>query len=149
VTDALLLAVAYLLVALTVWETARGFFRVPTRFRIDILLVIGVLAVILLAGDAATRLAQSHPVLGVLIFGMFLGQPYLLLRLVNRFRHVPRALRWFAGSVALAGGVALMQLPAQSPAALVAVALYFVAMLTYSAVAQSPASRRFSSAPPD
>jgi signal transduction histidine kinase len=48
---------------------------------------------------------------------------------------VPRALRWFAGSVAITGAVALMQPMAPSPAALMAVALYFIAMLTYSALA--------------
>jgi signal transduction histidine kinase len=68
-----------------------------------------------------------------LFAALFLGQPYLLLRLVGRFRRVPAAIRWFAVGVACLGAVVMGQPAAGSTAGLVLVATYFVVMLSYSA----------------
>src|SRR5437868_6037113 len=82
-------ATSYLLVALAVWDVLRGWLRDRDRFQADLLIVMGLLVGILLAGPSAGHAAaQAWPV-GLAVNALFLSQPYFLFRLARRFQRVP------------------------------------------------------------
>src|SRR6266511_2140913 len=83
--------------------TLADLFRHRDRARIDIALMFGALAAIVLIQGLTTVARQQAPWLGQLGAILLLAQPYLLLRLVQHFRSVPRVVRLLAMVLLLAG----------------------------------------------
>ncbi len=131
------------LVGLTIWEVGRRWCKKHDRYQSDLLLVVAVLAGILLFGRTLGAFSINHPRTGFLINVFFLGQPYMLLRLVRRFRPVPR---WF-DELSIAwpiGGAGLSVIwPPGSPGLWTAlICLFFTGTLAFAAWTFGEGARR-------
>jgi signal transduction histidine kinase len=110
--------------------------RYRDRARIDIALMFGALAAIVLLQGLSTVLRQQAPWLVQLGAILLLAQPYLLLRLVQHFRHVVRTVQWIAGGGMLASWIVLIVFSAPLPPSLTLLIIaYFVYVEGYTAVA--------------
>jgi hypothetical protein len=110
--------------------------RHPRRSTIDPTLLFGVVTLIIAEGAVALliKLPQSE-LLADVTGGLLMALPYLLLRLVDDFAHVPRWLRW-AGEVGLVLAIACIFAIFQRPVWLnLLLVLYFVSFTAYSTVA--------------
>src|SRR5215469_7866233 len=101
--DITALLVGLVIACLTVWEIGRSRFRRRDQYQSDLLLNVAVLAGILLFGHPLAAYGANHPYAGFILSTFILGQPYLLLRLVARFRPVPAFMRETTLAAALGG----------------------------------------------
>jgi signal transduction histidine kinase len=92
----LLSSIALITLLLIAALTLVDFLRFRGWARLDIALMFGSLASIVLLQGLALAWRQQAPWLTQLGTMLLLSQPYLLLRLVRHFRHVPRPVRWAA-----------------------------------------------------
>jgi signal transduction histidine kinase len=128
--------VVYLLIFIRVGAEA---VRRPRRANVDITLYFGAFALAIASQWATAGLGPS-PVSGVITGSLLMALPYLLLRLVDDFSHVPTwTLRIAEAGLALtvAGLVTTVMLPAADPRRLWLVAAliaYFVIFEVYGAV---------------
>jgi signal transduction histidine kinase len=128
ITQGCLLLIAALTVVDLIWHRDRA--------RIDIALMFGALAAIVLIQGLTTVMRRQVPWLGQVGAILLLAQPYLLLRLVQHFRPVPRPVQWvaFVGMVISWTILVAFPAPLPPPLALLIVA-YFVYVEGYAAVA--------------
>lgn len=102
------------------------------RARLDIALLFTALAVIILAQEYASFLGQSPWWLTKFIQLALMAHPYLLLRLIEHFRPVPRLVRWVgAGGLALSW-VILLLIPTLPIAINLLLVAYFVGIELYA-----------------
>jgi signal transduction histidine kinase len=105
------------------------------RTRIDIALMFGALAAIVLIQGLTKVIRQQVPWL--VLFGtiLLLAQPYLLLRLVRHFRPVPRPIQFVALGGMIISWIILAAMPAPLPPPLaLLIVAYFVSVEGYAAV---------------
>jgi len=116
--------------------TVFDFFRDRQRVRLDIALMVLSLASSILSSQLAPLagpLARWVQTIGSIAV---VAQPYLLLRLVEHFRPVPRLLRLAAqGGLVVSWGILLAFSPPLAPAATLIVITYFAFVEAYGAVA--------------
>ncbi len=141
VTDFVLLLAGWTLAALTIRALAREASLRPFFLRVEMAVVVAVLAGALLAGEAAVA-ASAHAVLGPVFALVFLALPYVVLRLVQRFHHVPAALVWITIGVPIAGALAWRSPVPAAPIAAIGLPIYFAAILSYCASAFRSEARR-------
>jgi len=123
--------------------TLADLFRHRDRARIDIALMFGALAAIVLIQGLTTVARQQAPWLGQLGAILLLAQPYLLLRLVQHFRSVPRVVRRLAIGGMVVSWTILITFPAPLPPLLaLLIVAYFVSVEGYAAVAFARGARR-------
>jgi PAS domain S-box-containing protein len=143
--DTVALIVGCVIVCLTMWEIGRSRFRRRDQYQSDLLLNVAVLAGILLFGHSLAAYGAAHPYVGFILSTFFLGQPYLLLRLVARFRPVPAFMRETTMAAALGGAaMAVLAAPGSSNFSTLITSLYFVVMLSYASWAFGQGARRTS-----
>src|SRR5579863_992535 len=97
------------LILLTAASAANAVWRRRDTHRLNILAFVGALAI----ADAITR--PAHRVLWTIGTGLFLAQPYLLLRLARHFRHVPALVLNAALAASVVGMLALSPPPLFRP----------------------------------
>jgi signal transduction histidine kinase len=106
------------------------------RARVDIALMFGALAAIVLIQGLTTVMRQHAPWLGPLGTILLLAQPYLLLRLVQHFRVVPRVIQRVARGGMVISWIILIAAPAPLPPLLaLLIVVYFVSVEGYAAAA--------------
>ncbi len=129
----LLTEVSFLLIA---GLTMIDFLRHRDRTRLDIALMFGALVAIILIGWAARMTDTQARWVSLISALMLLAQPYLLLRLVQHFRPVRRAIRWsaFGGMLVSWAMISTLSIPPPMPLTLLIVA-YFVYAEGYAALA--------------
>jgi len=116
--------------------TLLDLFRYRDRARMDIALMFGALAAIVLLQGLTTMARQQAPWLGQLGAILLLAQPYLLLRLVQHFRSVPRAVQLVALGGMVVSWAILIAFPTPLPRLLaLLIVAYFVFVEGYAAVA--------------
>ena len=121
-----------LIAALTLVDLVRH----RDRTRIDIALMFGALAAIILIQGLTTLIRQQVPWLGLFGAILLLAQPYLLLRLVRHFRPVPRPIQLVALGGMIISWIILAAIPAPLPRPLaLLIVAYFVYVECYAAVA--------------
>jgi signal transduction histidine kinase len=121
-----------LIAALTLVDLVRH----RDRARIDIALMFGALAAIVLIQGLTTVTRQQLPWLGKFGAILLFAQPYLLLRLVQHFRLVPRPVPLVALSGMIISWAILIVFPAPLPRPLaLLIVVYFVYVEGYAAVA--------------
>jgi signal transduction histidine kinase len=122
---------ALLLIALL---TLADLLRYRDRARIDIALMFGALAAIVLIQGLTTVMRRQVPWLGQLGAILLLAQPSLLLRLVQHFRSVPRLIQLVAGGGLIIAWIILIAAPAPLPPLLaLLIIIYFVSIEGYAA----------------
>jgi hypothetical protein len=127
------------LILLTAASAANAVWRRRDTHRLDILAFVAALAV----ADAITR--PAHRVLWTMGTGLWLAQPYLLLRLVRHFRDVPAVVLRTALAVAIVGMLVLSPPPLVRPRVSdlgIAVYLFTGGMYSYAALAFSREAAR-------
>ena len=128
-------AAFFLVFLLTGWTA----FRRPRRAAINTTLFFGVIAVVVLWQWLNSALHfQPNPIVGAVVGGLFFALPYLMLRLVDDFAHVPRWVKRGAEvglALSVAGLVLLTTLgtggPVRVPLTVVLIG-YFVVLIGYS-----------------
>ncbi|HEU5103791.1 MAG TPA: ATP-binding protein [Roseiflexaceae bacterium] len=116
--------------------TLLDLFRYRDQARIDIALIFGALAAIVLIQGLATVTRQQVPWAGQLGAILLVAQPFLLLRLVQHFRFVPRVVRWVASASMAISCITLIAIPAPLPPPLaLLLVILFVSVEGYAAVA--------------
>src|SRR5690349_17581891 len=127
-------ATSYLLVGLTAWDLLRGFLRDRDRYQADLLIVMGLLVGILLAGPSAGHAAARAWPVGVVVNTAFLSQPYFLFRLASRFKRIP-AVWWWASTLGAGAVVVVAAIwpPAFSSWSFLTIAVFFTITLSYAA----------------
>jgi len=127
------------LILLTAASAGNAVSRRRDTHRLDILAFVAALAV----ADAITR--PAHRVLWTIGTGLWLAQPYLLLRLVRHFRDVPAVVLRTALAIAIVGMLALSPPPlvrARVSDLGIAVYLFTGGMYSYAALAFSRQATR-------
>src|SRR3954447_13702713 len=139
-TQALTWALFVAITVVAIWRSARR----PLRVNVDLALLFGAIALIVIASLAsALKGTQPGPLLIAVVSGLLMALPYLQLRIVDDFTVVPTWLK----RAAEAGGVILVILlfvggaPTARWLLLVYVA-YFVALEAYNATSFVRAARR-------
>jgi signal transduction histidine kinase len=121
-----------LIAALTLVDLVRH----RDRARIDIALMFGALAAIVLIQGLTAVTRQQAPWLGQFGAILLLAQPYLLLRLVQHFRTVSRAVQLVAIGGMIVSWIILIAVPAPLPKLLaLLIVAYFVYVEGYAAAA--------------
>jgi signal transduction histidine kinase len=116
--------------------TLRDVIRYRDRARIDIALMFGALAAIVLIQGLTSVTRQQFPWLGRAGAILLLAQPYLLLRLVQHFRPVRPVVRALSLSGMLFSWAILIAFPSPQPRPLsLLIVAYFVYVESYAAVA--------------
>jgi PAS domain S-box-containing protein len=87
---------AYVLLLWTIWSSIRVAWRQRQSRHLDIVFVVAAPVHVFLI-----RAATLGSLGDVLKFALLVAQPYFLLRLVRRFRDVPRAIYWTVAAVAI------------------------------------------------
>jgi signal transduction histidine kinase len=117
--------------------------RRPQRATWDIALFFGASALIVLELQFVALTGATSPLLSAIVGTLALALPYLLLRLVADFAHVPLALLRGAEVGLILIAVALFLAPEPTPLPLVLVLVaYFVVLAAYGALAFVRAARR-------
>jgi signal transduction histidine kinase len=116
--------------------TLADLFRYRDRARIDIALMFGALAAIVLIQGLTSLMRQQAPWLGKFGGILLLAQPYLLLRLVQHFRTVSRMVQGVAIGGMIASWAIVIAAPTPLPKLLaLLIVIYFVYVEGYAAAA--------------
>ena len=110
-SDLLITLTSGVLAGLSAWEAFRGWLRYRDRYRVDCLIVVSLLAAILLIGPRVASAGSQAPLVGFVVYTLFLAQPYFLFRLVRRFRELPASCLWWTLTAAVAGGAVAAVIP--------------------------------------
>jgi signal transduction histidine kinase len=116
--------------------TLADLIRHRDRARTDIALMFGALAAIVLIQGLTAVMRQQVPWLGQFGAILLFAQPYLLLRLIQHFRPVPRPVQLVALGGMVISWIILVAVPAPLPPPLaLLIVTYFVSVEGYAAVA--------------
>ena len=125
-------AVALLIAFLTFVD----FLRHRDQARLDVMLMFGDLAAIVVIQLLTSAAGGAPRWTSLLSSFLLVAHPYLLLRLVQRFRPVPRWLQWFALGGLLISSLVLVAVPAPLPALVTLLIIaYFIFLEAYDTVA--------------
>ena len=125
-------AVALLIAFLTFVD----FLRHRDQARLDVMLMFGDLAAIVVIQLLTSAAGGAPRWTSLLSSFLLVAHPYLLLRLVQRFRPVPRWLQWFALIGLLISSLVLVAVPAPLPALVTLLIIaYFIFLEAYDTVA--------------
>lgn len=117
--------------------TLVDFLRHRDRARLDIALAFGALAAIIAIQGMTGITGLQAPWLSTIGALMLLAHPYLLLRLVQHFRPVRRAIVWVALGGMVASWAILIAIPTPMPTPLTLLGVaYFVYVESYAALAE-------------
>lgn len=128
-----------LIAALTLIE----FLRSPTQVRLNVVLLFGAFAAIVLIQWLLSYGGIEQPWLGRLMGVLLVAHPYLLLRVVRHLRPGPPGIQWWGLAGFLLSALLLLFSPTPMPILVVIpIVLYFIAGDGYSAYALIDGSRK-------